>query len=186
MKKFNFHLMAQLVASVALTVILSQPAFANGGCPGGGGGYRPPVAPPPVAPPPVRPPTPPPSTLTPGKPGVPGNFPPPPTSKPGLTQAEKDNLNAYLTALYTQYNANYAKAEDLKAKNRNLDAEIRSLESQKQDADPGTKNYNALELKLQVKQSERNENSNAIREYTNRFLENQRKIDGTKKKLGRN
>jgi hypothetical protein len=184
MKKFSFHFMAQLTASLALTVILSQPAFANGGCPQGG--YRPPTASSTAVPPPVRPPTMPPSAFTPGRPGVPGNVPPPPTSKSGLTQGETDRLNDYLTGLYNQYNANNAKAEELKASNRKLDAEIRSLESQKQDADPGTKKYSALELKIAIKQSERNENSNAIREYTNRFRENQRKIDETKRRLGRN
>jgi len=113
------------------------------------------------------------------------NIPPPPTTRTGLTAAQEAQLNADLTALYNQYNANYNKAEDLKASNRKLETEIRSLEAQKNDAIPGTKKYYGLESKLQIKQSEKDQNSNAIREYTNRFRENQRKIDIIKRRLGR-
>ena len=187
--------MAQLVAGLALTIIVSPPASANYGCPGGGRGSGSPSTAPAV-PPPVRPPTPPPpSTYVPGGlPGVgwgpPGSFPkvpPPSSSKPGLTAAEKDKLKEYRGRLVTQYLANTKKSDEFKAKRIALDTQIARLKSQMKEAESiEPRKYNRLDIELKLAERDREENFNLSKEYWNRSLENQRKIDEIDRKLGKN
>jgi hypothetical protein len=180
MKIFRFRLVAQLVAGVALTVIVSPPASANFGCPGGGRGPGSPS----IAPPPTKPPVPP-STFTPWKPGVPGNVPPPPP-KTGLTAAEKENLKAYKFALQQQHAANLAKSDEFKKKNSELNKKIAGLESQMREAETvRPKEYSRLELQLIAAKQEITANTNASREYWNRSQENQRKINDIERRLAK-
>jgi len=96
MKKLSFRFMAQLAAGLALTVIVSSPAPANYGCPGGGRGPgSPSIAPPPT----VRPPAPPPAPPT-FNPAVSRPGPPPGT---GDLQTQTDRMHFKLIT-YTSLN----------------------------------------------------------------------------------
>lgn len=187
MKKFSFQVMAQLAASAALTLMLSQPAFANGGCPGGGGGYRPPSPSTPVGPPTVRPTTPP-STFIPGKPPGPGNIPPPPTATRGLTVEERARLvgqKSYLIDLIGKINNEMGR---LVNENKSLTEEINELDGKIQNAKQGFPGYNLSDLLVTRRQKiqKKDRNFAQIDRYIGSRGAKQREVDAISRQLKSN